>query len=348
MWKCAVEYHTFFRLRSSLKPASETAPALMINGFIRRGSRFRGPDRTEFQTHNLSRTITPRRSVQFERRPSQRFSRRASYAIKRKLQEQHKVRSSQQQPQQPSAKNNSTSNTNLINFSLHEVNAEAKPSIPPRLSPTASNSSNQNALVPSLSDSKLCTAEVAIQVAAKTDPAQPSTTDSLVLNTSSTLSEISTINESCSKSNDCQDVKLCEVHPPQPPLLPNPIISKTTRQDLKEAFSLDTSALTTVASSTIATVPNVTLKSEDDQKAKQNGFTRKPTLTKVSATATTFTNGKITSTAGVLNRNTSLSLNSNPLSSSSSSSSSTSSTSSSHFNSNLHLRISKQPITTEL
>ena len=32
----------------------------------------------------------PRRSVQFERKPSQRFSRRASYAIKRKLQEQQK------------------------------------------------------------------------------------------------------------------------------------------------------------------------------------------------------------------------------------------------------------------
>ncbi len=62
----------------------------MFSGFIRKGSRFRGPERTEFQTHNLSRMTMPRRSVQFERKPSQRFSRRASYAIKRKLQEQQK------------------------------------------------------------------------------------------------------------------------------------------------------------------------------------------------------------------------------------------------------------------
>ena len=62
----------------------------LFSGFIRKGSRFRGPERTEFQTHNISRMTMPRRSVQFERKPSQRFSRRASYAIKRKLQEQQK------------------------------------------------------------------------------------------------------------------------------------------------------------------------------------------------------------------------------------------------------------------
>ena len=85
LWKCAVEYHAFFRLRSAPKQTTSG-----ISGFIRRGSRFRGPQRTEFQTTNLS--VSTRRSVQSERRPSQRFSRRASYAIKRKLQEQQKVR----------------------------------------------------------------------------------------------------------------------------------------------------------------------------------------------------------------------------------------------------------------
>ena len=90
LWKCAVEYHAFFRLRSAPKQASSG-----ISGFIRRGSRFRGPQRTEFQTTNQS--VSTRRSVQFERRPSQRFSRRASYAIKRKMQEQQKVRESQNQ-----------------------------------------------------------------------------------------------------------------------------------------------------------------------------------------------------------------------------------------------------------
>ena len=136
----------------------------LISGFIRRGSRFRGPERTEFQTHNMSRTITPRRSVQFERRPSQRFSRRASYAIKRKLQEQHKLRSSQHQittslPANPAnstnhpATNKNESASNLINFSLQESEAP-KPKPNPRQSPQAKNG-QQNALVPSLSDSKL-------------------------------------------------------------------------------------------------------------------------------------------------------------------------------------------------
>lgn len=118
LWKCAVEYHAFFRLRTSprqLMLLNASSSNGLFNGFIRRGSRFRGPERTEFQTHNLARLTTPRRSVQFERRPSQRFSRRASYAIKRKLQEQQKTK-----PE------------------------EARASVP-----------NQNALVPSLSDTKL-------------------------------------------------------------------------------------------------------------------------------------------------------------------------------------------------
>jgi len=86
LWKCAVEYHAFFRLRATPKDAHSG-----LSGFIRRGSRFKGPHRTEFQTTNLN-TISTRRSVHFERRPSQRFSRRASYAIKRKMQEQQKSR----------------------------------------------------------------------------------------------------------------------------------------------------------------------------------------------------------------------------------------------------------------
>ena len=88
-----------------------------------------------------------------------------------------------------------------------------------------------------------------------------------------------------------------------------------------------------------------------EEPKKLNGFNRKATLTKVQASSTTFTNGKISST--VLNRNTSVSLNSNPLSSySSSSSTSSSSSSSSQFNpnqqQNLRLMSNKQPITTEL
>ncbi len=86
----------------------------MFNGFIRRGSRFRGPQRTEYQTHNMTRLTTPRRSVQFERRPSQRFSRRASYAAKR--QKNQEVR------QQPVTTENAKSD--LINICEDKIEAQ--------------------------------------------------------------------------------------------------------------------------------------------------------------------------------------------------------------------------------
>ncbi|GAB6026800.1 hypothetical protein CHUAL_013293 [Chamberlinius hualienensis] len=73
LWKCAVEHHAFFRLKG---------PVRMPNArqtFFRMGSRFRYSGRTEFQTTQHSRT---RRTVQFERKPSQRFARRQSYMAK--------------------------------------------------------------------------------------------------------------------------------------------------------------------------------------------------------------------------------------------------------------------------
>ena len=150
LWKCAVEYHAFFRLRSAPRHQMMlSANGGLFNGFIRRGSRFRGPERTEFQTHNMARLTTPRRSVQFERRPSQRFSRRASYAMKRKLQEQQKIRSSQHQidpsllPQQPTPQ--------PTQQNLNVPQPKPRSQIPS----TSSANNNQNALVPSLSDTKL-------------------------------------------------------------------------------------------------------------------------------------------------------------------------------------------------
>ena len=154
LWKCAVEYHAFFRLRSTprqlvvLQSSSTTTTTTsataagksmgLISGFIRRGSRFRGPERTEYQAHTLiaSRLSAPRRSVQFERRPSQRFTRRASYAVKRK----------QQECQNPNAKlTDTTQQTAAATASAVVVVASASPS------------SHQNALVPSLSDAHLNT-----------------------------------------------------------------------------------------------------------------------------------------------------------------------------------------------
>ncbi|XP_059622227.1 band 4.1-like protein 5 isoform X2 [Phlebotomus argentipes] len=73
LWKCAIEHHAFFRLRSPLK-----GPSARQN-FFRMGSRFRYSGKTEFQTAHQSRA---RRTVQFERRPSQRFARRQSHVLR--------------------------------------------------------------------------------------------------------------------------------------------------------------------------------------------------------------------------------------------------------------------------
>ncbi|KAJ6637703.1 Band 4.1-like protein 5 [Pseudolycoriella hygida] len=73
LWKCAVEHHTFFRLRAPVREQSAR------QNFFRMGSRFRYTGRTEVQATQQSR---PRRSVQFERRPSQRFARRQSHVLR--------------------------------------------------------------------------------------------------------------------------------------------------------------------------------------------------------------------------------------------------------------------------
>ncbi|KAG1672982.1 Band 4.1-like protein 5 [Nymphon striatum] len=75
LWKCAIEHHSFFRLKGPAKTPSTR------QNFFRMGSRFRYSGRTEFQTTQTSKV---RRTVQFERKPSQRYSRRQSYAQRHK------------------------------------------------------------------------------------------------------------------------------------------------------------------------------------------------------------------------------------------------------------------------
>uniref|UniRef100_A0A8D0DLI4 Erythrocyte membrane protein band 4.1 like 4B n=1 Tax=Salvator merianae TaxID=96440 RepID=A0A8D0DLI4_SALMN len=70
LWKCAVEHHAFFRLRTPANSKSSRSD------FIRLGSRFRFSGRTEYQATHGSRL---RRTSTFERHPSKRYpSRRHS------------------------------------------------------------------------------------------------------------------------------------------------------------------------------------------------------------------------------------------------------------------------------
>lgn len=64
LWKCAIEHHGFFRLRAPVK-----GPSARQN-FFRMGSRFRYSGKTEYQSTYQNRA---RRTVQLERKPSQRY-----------------------------------------------------------------------------------------------------------------------------------------------------------------------------------------------------------------------------------------------------------------------------------
>ena len=83
LWKCAVEHHSFFRLRAPVK-----GPSARQN-FFRMGSRFRYSGHTEFQ-NAVAGGGRARRTMSFERRPSQRYARRQSHVLREKRKAEEK------------------------------------------------------------------------------------------------------------------------------------------------------------------------------------------------------------------------------------------------------------------
>nr|XP_027197524.1 band 4.1-like protein 5 [Dermatophagoides pteronyssinus] len=78
LWKCAIEHHAFFRLKS--QPQFERGKTRQ--SFVRMGSRFRYSGRTQFQAIiQQQKTAQQESKRNFERRPSQRFSRRSVKSI---------------------------------------------------------------------------------------------------------------------------------------------------------------------------------------------------------------------------------------------------------------------------
>lgn len=113
LWKCAIEHHAFFRLRAPVK-----GPSTRQN-FFRMGSRFRYSGKTEFQTNHQNRA---RRTVQFERRPSQRFARRQSHVLRER---QRQVQPSSSSTEVPSSEDAQTSvsgaSTSSVNTVIHKT-----------------------------------------------------------------------------------------------------------------------------------------------------------------------------------------------------------------------------------
>ena len=80
LWKCAIEFHMFYRLQSSNVPELRDRQS-----FVRMQSKFRYSGRTEAQLRASAKAPQPRRQIQFQRRPSKRYSRRESHRVRERI-----------------------------------------------------------------------------------------------------------------------------------------------------------------------------------------------------------------------------------------------------------------------
>lgn len=114
LWKCAVEHHAFYRLKSAARPNNTGKP--QKQSFVRMGSRFRYSGKTELMMRAQQMSQAKDNKPAFERRPSQRFASRRSQTTHRQAhpptrqinsttqnqqqqQQTHQQSNQQQQPQ---------------------------------------------------------------------------------------------------------------------------------------------------------------------------------------------------------------------------------------------------------
>uniref|UniRef100_A0A8R1DLT9 Moesin/ezrin/radixin homolog 1 n=2 Tax=Caenorhabditis japonica TaxID=281687 RepID=A0A8R1DLT9_CAEJA len=94
-WKCAIEQHAFFRLKS--RPIHSNKKIQ----FFRLGSTFKYRGRTEYETiHKERARLSRRQSCSFERRPSQRYGPRQSHMTNSQVREAKRAEIRQQVEQQ--------------------------------------------------------------------------------------------------------------------------------------------------------------------------------------------------------------------------------------------------------
>lgn len=125
LWKCALEHHAFYRLKSAVVPTNVGKP--QKQNFVRMGSRFRYSGKTEFQSTmaraqqmNLENQASENRST-FERRPSQRFASRRSRI--------DRTRPNITINSSAAAKTNSASATNSANMGVHNNSTSCRGAI---------------------------------------------------------------------------------------------------------------------------------------------------------------------------------------------------------------------------